>query len=613
MPATAGFVAADWSITRGAGAGGTTLIDYIGDTHIQPDPSYARVIEFHRAIADFADDATSLGDDEHDITDPDATDRSTDNIITILAGYTITDRAIEHLYDGSIIQVEDDSIWDGVVNFGTAVQIQVTQNRAILNSQAHGTGAIPFWNNDPFVTGFGLNADAAAGISHRFLVKVRDAGADIDGRRLLGTSRRFGFQYSEFSINGSSRGNNVLALSEGNDLNNESAEVDVATWVAFITNTFEGYNPIDVNNNGSPEFYYSKWDAVAGGTNRSGTINDIYELTKYLTRDGSTSTLYGLNGELFRGVTHEVDLNAGGVNSGIFNAFEEVRWGSGPTAGVGQMLAINDTTASGATKFWMQLLSGVVPGDGVLVTGQTSLATATTAASNAVTDRRPVPLPFLGQSTGSAIIGGFGVGFDTSELSSGDQVFDLTGSPIAPPNNITVSVSDLEFATPGEEDYVLVTNNAGGDIDYTQLALASPLTTAGVTSVPVTTTIPSDTPSSGTIRVQDDSGRYRRLVYSSYSGSTFTIDSAASGTENDFNVVQAAAANNVFISYLDQVADAAALSFIGVNINRTFFIRVRNGGSIKTTEPVRPIKPFSATLPVNLASAGVSVGRILDA
>ena len=104
------FTATDWSIDRATGN-----IRYIGDDHGGASPSYATVIEFHRALQDFADDASSAGDDELDITDENPSARSTDNIITLLGSYNIDDTASEHLYDGSIIQASGATIYDGIV------------------------------------------------------------------------------------------------------------------------------------------------------------------------------------------------------------------------------------------------------------------------------------------------------------------------------------------------------------------------------------------------------------------------------------------------------------------------------------------------------------------
>ena len=305
------IIATDWEVTRTSGN-----IRYIGDAHNGASPSYATVIDFHRWLQELADDAVATGDDELDITNTDPSRRSTDNIITLINDYNITTTEAEHLYDGSIIYGDGDEIYDGIVNFGNAaVQIQVIQDGAVIsndfwnyteggtdsvstnatfltdstksgswttdewvdyilyNSTDGSSGVITanttttviasmdggstnLWNSgDVYLIGQGLNADATAGISHRFMVKTRTAGADIDGGRLVGTCRRYGFTYSEFKINGTARGNNVLALSDSSDLNNESTMADVSTWTG-ITNTTEGYVNLDVDNNGTDEYYY---------------------------------------------------------------------------------------------------------------------------------------------------------------------------------------------------------------------------------------------------------------------------------------------------------------------------------------------------------------------
>jgi len=268
-------------------------------------------------------------------------------------GFNIDDIAAEHLYDGSVIQGTvgvDQVIYDGIVNFGNAdVQIQIHQNGAVLSDD--------WWNQNSA----GLNPDATAGISHRFMIKVHDYvadGGDIDSRHLLGTCRRWNKTYSEFNISATSRGNNVLALVDATDLNNSNTTGNVATWTSIVNDT-QGFVLLDVDNDGTDEEYYSEWnEGVGGETGRAGTINDIYERLKYDTRDGSAATLYGLNGELFRGITHQVDLNTAGSNSGTFSAFEAISY----TGGTAQMLAIESTTAATADRMWIQVLTGSAPG-----------------------------------------------------------------------------------------------------------------------------------------------------------------------------------------------------------------------------------------------------------
>jgi len=547
-------------------------IRYVGAAHGAAGAGYYTVIQFHRWLQDLADNAvaSASSSDFLDITDNTPSERATDNYVTLINGFNIDQTASEHLYDGSIVQAGGDEIWDGLVVIAAeGMDLQIVQDGAVI--------ATDFWNTIPNgETKKGLNRDVNNGISHRFLIQVRDTGADIDGRRILGQTREWGYSYSEFKVNGTARGNNVLALTYAADLNNVTVSGTVAGWTT-ITNTTSGYNGIDVDNNSTDEYYYSEW-------NRAGyTINQFYERMKYLTRTSSAETLYGLNGELFRGITHEVNLTT--PRSGTFSAFEKVTWGTGATAGEGQMLAINSTTAG--TKMWIQLLKGVAPSGSVLITGFGSSATATYSGT---LQERTLSFPFCGVSTGSALIGAYGFGVEATDLTSADKVFDLTNTQITPPNYVTFTVTGLISG----EDYILVGPADGGVLDLNQFSLQTTLSADNVTAVVIGTTIPADTPSSGTIRVEDDNGVYRRLHYSSWATSTFTIDST-DGNE-DFGTVNATSGNDVFISYVDTLADATSEAFQTVKASgtRDLYIRVRDGGA-------SPIKTYEATATLTTA------------
>jgi hypothetical protein len=563
--------AAHWQIERD-----TKVISYIGDDHTGASPSYATVIEFHRWLQGLADDAVAVGNDELDITNVDPSRRSTDNIITLINGYTIGATEAEHLYDGSIIQgTAGSDIWDGIVNFGNSdVQIQIIQDGQVL--------ADDWWNHRGGVYGDGgLNYSDAQGISHRFMIKTRTSGTDIDGRRLIGLSRRFGYTYAEFSINGTSRGNNVFALADSIDLNNGTAMATVSGWTT-ITNLNPGYIGLDVDNNTTDEYYYSEWDKA------SYTINQFYERMKYLTRDGSAETLYGINGELFRGITHEV---AYASLTGTFDDSYPVSW-TGASAGTGQILADN-----GSNKFWIQILTGTAPVNGVALSQSSPDAASATAGT--VTDRSAtISKPFVGASTGTAIIGAYGVGIQVADLTSADKVTDLTNTVIPPPNYVQNTVGGLATG----EDRVLVapwngsSYDANGDPAITkgQFTLNTTLNAANASTVVVTTgtegpTIPSDTPASGYIRVTDNNGFERRIKYTSWSGSTFTVDTAwhtANDSQNDFDGVAATAGNNVYIAYIDELASSDTATFTSVQSgSRTLVVLVRDGGG-------SPIKQF---------------------
>ena len=557
------FVATDWSIANNGN------IRYIGDAHAGTTPSYATVIQFHRALQDFADQEAASGDDLLDISSLTPSDRSTDNIITLLNSFNIDQTGAEHLYDGSIIQDNGNDIWDGIVNFGNATFIIIHQNGIVdIND---------FWNS---FTPAGFNSDANQGISHRFMIQTRSAGADIDGRRLRGLVREFSKTYSEFPINGTSRGNNVLALSEATDLNNATAEATVAGYTSILNNN-EGYSAIDVNNDGVDDFFYSEWDL---GTR---TINDFYERTKWLTRRGNTQTVYGLGGDVFRGITHQIVLT---TPTGTFQEPEEVTW----SGGTGQLLAIDSVTSG--TAMWIQLLTGAVP-DNKQLTGSTSAATA---QSGAVTSRI-IPNTFAGVSTGSSIIGSYGLGIEASDLTASDKLFDLANVEVVPPNNVTFTVLGLVVG----EDRIMVGPETGGALDKTQFSTDVTLSGGAETSVQMTTTIPSDTPVSGTLRIVNDSGFDKFIPYTSFTGSTFTFTSAENFSGTDENA-SATLGSGAYLTYIDKLATLTSETFTVVfNTNRALFIRVRDGGA-------SPIKTFETTGTLGSAGGSTTVIRTTD-
>ena len=723
MARVEGMVDADWSIDRATGD-----IRYIGDDHTLStgSPSYATVIAFHRWIQAFADNEQfdSGGADtdniEVDIIDKNPTDRSTDNIITLRNGFNVDATAIEHLYDGTVVQGTGitEEKWDGIVNFGNAnVQIQVLQDGAILaddfwnygHEAGSETGAgsatvmtdstlgatvdefvgytiynitdgsrgiilsntattvtvaalyggtLDTWTtSDVHHIGVPLNPDATAGISHRWLIKTRENGVDIDRRRLVGTSRRYGNTYGEFKINGTSQGNNVFALTDTGDLNNTTAWATIDALVD-ITNT-EGLRLIDISGDTVNEEYYSEW------TRGAQTINTFYEYLKYGSADATAVTLQGESGELHRGVTHSIAydteigapttatndkhvwgtfVNTGVVTSGPFVVGEVVRetgsdaWrgrvlGVDPTgtslivdietgtvgiseamigdtsgatattsaapageeiqnsAGEGKVLAFDDDGATG--NFYLQVTKGVTPIDNTRIydaTDHTDYYTCSAAPTE-----RTISTPYVGVSTGAALIGSYGLGLEAGDTAAADTYFDLSDTAITPPNNVQMVLSGIISG-----DRVLCTNDNGGDIDFAQMTTDISLT--GVTTTVGVVAIPTDCPTSGTIRIQRDDGLYSRHPFSSrdLGADEFTI------TSFDFSTNNVTTPKNVFISYLDLATASTSESFSYVfDATRTHFFRVRDGGA-------SPIKNAETTGDMTSTGGTASVNRIDD-
>jgi len=626
-------------------------VRYIGAAHGVAGAGYYTVYEFHDWLRSVADDASAAtADDFLDISKPTPSNQLFTTIIELLNGFNVDQTASEHLYNGSIVQTNGDEIFDGIqVVANEGCHVEIVQNGAILTND--------FWNSTPDgESSEGLNRDVANGISARFMVKVRTGAADIDGRRLICQTREFLQSYSEFKLNGTSRGINVVPLTYTDDINNDTAASTVSGWTD-VTNATEGRNPLDIDDDSVDEYFYSEW------TRASRTINQFYERMKWLTMRGSGSTIYGLNGELFRGITHQFDYD--NEATGPFSEATEITWTEAGVPSKGQLLALLDSGLTGT--MWIQLKTGIAP------TNNTQIAQTggKTCDVNGTVTERALSFPFCGVSTGTSIIGAFGFGVIPTDLGINDKVFDLAGVDYSPPNFVTYTVGGLVST----EDYVLVgphgyrffydneatgpfsvgetltfTSPAGtavladlldlgltgemyigpmlsgdppvnnstiagatatadvngavsNDINLRQLTLNGALTGGAVVSVVVNEAIPTDTPGpNGTIRIKRASGKYTRHPYSAinYGTKTFTI------TSHDFSGDNAANGAQVFISYIDMLADSLTESFTGVFLaTRALFIRARDGGTT-------PIKTFESTGTLTSAGGSITIVRTSD-
>lgn len=561
-------------------------IRYVGAAHGATGANYVTVLELHRWLQDLADADAISADDFLAITVPNPTDKKFDTIIQLLNGFTLYDSgatpAPEFIYGGTIIQGVGGTevIWDGIsVIANRGVVVNVIQNNTVLANK--------FWNSTPFGETFsGLNFDAANGLAMQFMVKVKTAGAFIDNGALIFTTREWGKTYSEFRIPSTGRGKNAAPLTYNNDLNNTSVIGTIAA-IADVTNVTAGYNNIDVDNNGADEFYYSEWDRGAN------SINTFYEKIKHFTRNGETATLYGLPGERFRGITHEVTVTtprASTIAEGV-----TATW----TGGSGQVLARD--SASTATKVWIQLLTGVAPTAGQLITVGAGSVTAGTGTPSL---ERPLSTPMCGASTGSSLVGAYGFSLEYGDLAVNDKITAFDGTTRSPPNNVTFTVNGVQSGW-----RVLVGPDSGGGLLESQLSNTALLSGAAVTAVQVDEAIPANTPASGTIRIKRANGAFTLHPYSAVNTGTrtFTI------TSHNFSTNNASIGADIYISYIDAVAAGTSISFntIQSGAAQTLYVSARFGG----TGPnyTDSIKPAATTGSLGTSGGSATISSVSDA
>jgi hypothetical protein len=258
--------------------------------------------------------------------------------------------------------------------------------------------------------------------------------------------------------------------------------------------------------------------------------------------------------------------------------------------GEGIILAKDDNGATG--EVYLQVLSGINPVDDNVLYSQTTPG-SNQAIATATINTRTLNPEFLGTSTGSNIIGAYGIGFDTADVGASDLFTSLDTTSRQPPNNQTFTVSGLVSG----EDRVLVGPRTGSALDRGQFLLNAALTSGTTTAIvvkagteavgPIANDIPDDGSTVNTrLRVQLDTGIYRRQAYTSITRGS-----------NQFNIVstdysganQAAGDNEVFVAFIDVLADATTEAFTATYVSdRDLLVRVRDGGGT-------PIKTFEAT------------------
>lgn len=616
------------------------------------------VLELHRFLQDNADNASAAsGDDLINITSSDPSSRATDQIVTLLGAYNIDDTAAQFLYGGSIRQGSGatETLYSGLQVVGAVndpdTEIEVVQNNALITN---------YW---------GTGNNASGSILNRILVKSRDAGRDIDARQIRVQSREYvdassaTDTYAEFSVT-LGEGESVAAIFTQDDLNNDTLH---ATTIAYDKHdNTEGFQALDIGAAAGTENYYSQWQITGTGTLPAAEdLKSLYEYTKAITARNSTTQVYGMDGELFRGITHSIPFTG---DTGTWTQNEELAWGTTMAydAGslnltVGEKLTFGTSGAVGTLLMGGQGATGemvvaIEPGTGTVVndetvTGGTSTETVVvdgttrlddtaalggTAALLAVDDGGATGDFYVQLLTGSAPVNTLPIhgitstsecvaSAPTTRTLNSSFLGTFTGTALIGAYGIGLdptdtTSSDLFFPLDTDPTGVSPPNNVTFTINglisgdrlmvgpdsagaFLETQMTTNATYSGATTTITVTAIPQHTPQAGNIRVITDGGTHVLFPYTSHTGVIFT------GPSVDFTGDTATTGNNAYLTYIDLAATGTSENFTTIfsGSNLALRARVREGST-----PGSEIKEATGTGTLSTTGGSININRIAD-
>ena len=394
---------------------------------------------------------------------------------------------------GSVTQsgapVTGERLWSNLYTIGTiesSTQIYVAQNFTVFT---------PWWS-----TGH---------IDRLFLVNDGFSTGLIDYGYLTVFAREWGYLFDHFETDASTGGRNPIPLATSADINNTTLVATIADLTG-ITFTYGAASYDLSNGNGSKPYDV----AIDCGGN---TLADLYEYTKYVTRRSYTSTLNGHEGQQYI-TTGILRLNF----DGQVDNFTQGLTLTGPT-GTGVIVANHDNGTTGTlivrdvrgTFSDNQAVTDSSTGDGVVNGTPTTTLVSKTA--------------LFGTFAGGIFFGARGVYlFNMAGADSNNYtLIDSNGDTQAPPATIAITVNGV---ISGDKVSVFRANDTAGTINRNYMTSDN---TANVINDSdfVVNAIPTDTPSSGRLRIRNGAGTIEyHFRYTAWTGTTFTLRPAITGT-----------------------------------------------------------------------------------
>jgi hypothetical protein len=450
----------------------------------------------NRSLQKLAWDFLISGDDEINLSFPNPSkEEALGKIVTLNdhttnygKNYTVTDTVMQSHFGGSVSQNNGDDIYYGLQVLGVTsipLPLKIIQDEVELTSH---------WGN-------GKNQTDSNTLL-RVMVKGRSGGVDIDGHRVVVKASTWleTFAVWETTL---ALGESVASITTADDPQNTTL---LATVQAYGISKSEGYNLLNLDGAGNKP-YLGNW-SYSPETNKKA----LYEFVKAILVDGTTDTLYGVDGDLWTGRLYDMTITT--PRSGTWVQNETVDW----VTGNGNLVGVDDLSGTNTVRLILHLGAGVPPVATDTITGNGAAVGTVTGTVNKLTTKPE----HLAQFTG-AWIGAYGIGFLAAQVGSVDTFIDLDGNIVTPPNNVTIQGTIEALNAADDLHLFLAKKDAVLDSpDMTVYTCVGEAIASG--NIDVNEAIDPATPQTGWFGVlKTGTTTYKFYEYSSWSGSQFTL------------------------------------------------------------------------------------------
>ncbi len=335
--------------------------------------------------------------------------------------------------------------------------------------------------------------------------------------------------------------------------------------ISGVTITF-GATTYDLNNGNGDRPYDVEIDC------NGETLSNIYEYLKYLTRRGSTTSINGREGQIYKAVGQirlSYDTQTGNFTEGLTVTGAN----SGAT---GIIVADHNSNPTGIMT--LRDVNGIFENNELLT--DTSIGSATTnilSETESITEIKRAP---FGTFAGGKFFGARGVLLVNMAVADASNYLltDSENTEQIPPSYINLTISNVSV---GDRIGVFLATGDNNVVDKSQFTIQS-THTAPLSYIRVTASIPADTPETGYLRVvrRNGSGTIideQRYPYSSYSNAnqpTYSEFTLTATITNNYDTD-----DTVYVPFIDTTAVNTSYAIAVIYLtNRYVTVRVRQKG-----------------------------------